>query len=342
MAYRAPGGQPLRCPLDQLAEHEPIYCGANTALHRRYPMPNELPPTIDSVAASRWAALVNPGAGEPSGSPWLHEEVARRMEERLGWIKLQPQCWAHWEPTRGGMQAHALLARRYPQAACFVTDSSVQRLALAQGRIAKPWWSPARWTAASTRFEVPPEGSAQMLWANMLLHHAADPQALMAQWHRALAVDGFLMFSCFGPDTLRELRGLYQSLGWSAPAHEFTDMHDWGDMLAQAGFAEPVMDMERITLTFETPPRLLQELRELGRNLHPGRFPGLRGRMWLARLHKALAEHLARPGDGGRLSLTFEIIYGHAFKPAPRLRVQAESQVTLEEMRAALRQRKKN
>jgi malonyl-CoA O-methyltransferase len=309
-------------------------------------MPHELPPTIDPVAAARWAALVVPnpvqGRADAGGSPWLHEEVARRMEERLGWIKLQPQRWAHWEAVRGGLQAHGLLARRYPGAECYVVDSSAARSRAAIRTLSKPWWSPARWTAAPTRFETPPEGTVQMLWSNMLLHHAADPQALMAQWHSALAVDGFLMFSCFGPDTLRELRGLYQTLGWPAPAHEFTDMHDWGDMLAQAGFAEPVMDMERITLTFETPQRLLQELRELGRNLHPGRFQGLRGRAWLAQLHQALATGMAGAAAGGPLSLTFEINYGHAFKPAPRLRLQAESQVSLEEMRVALRQRKKN
>jgi malonyl-CoA O-methyltransferase len=309
-------------------------------------MPNELPPTIDPVAAARWAALALPAAGaQPDGapgSPWLHEEVARRMEERLGWITLRPQRWAHWEPVRGGLQAHALLTRRYPDAQCFVVEPGVERSKLAIENVSKPWWSPARWKAAPQRFEAPPAAGVQMVWANMLLHHAADPQALMAQWHRALAVDGFVMFSCFGPDTLRELRGLYAALGWPAPAHEFTDMHDWGDMLVQAGFAEPVMDMERITLSFETPARLLRELRELGRNLHPGRFPGLRGRAWLAQLHQAMAARLARPEEDGRLRLTFEIIYGHAFKPAPRLRLQAESQVSLEEMRATLRQHKKN
>jgi malonyl-CoA O-methyltransferase len=148
-----------------------------------------------------------------------------------------------------------LLAQRYPDAGCFVVESSPGRLQRARDVLSKPWWHPGRWKAAPTRFEAPPEGSLQMLWANMLLHQVADPQALIAHWHRTLAVDGFLMFSCFGPDTLRELRELYRALGWPAPAHEFTDMHDWGDMLVQAGFAEPVMDMERITLTFTTPQR---------------------------------------------------------------------------------------
>jgi len=174
----------------------------------------------------------------------------------------------------------------------------------------------------------------QMLWANMALHMAADPQALIAQWHRALAVDGFLMFSCLGPDTLRELRGLYRALGWPPPGHEFTDMHDWGDMLVHAGFAEPVMDMERITLTWETPARLLAELRELGANLHPARFAGLRGRGWRARLERELDAAL-RTADG-RLALTFEIVYGHALKPAPRLRVSDQSAISLQDMRALL------
>ncbi len=297
-------------------------------------MPTQRPPTIDPLAARRWADTVR---GE---SPWLHEEVARRMEERLDWIKLQPRRWAHWDALRGGLQAHALLARRYAGAECFVVQArEPQRQAVARS-ITPPWWRLARWTRAPARLEPPPDGAAHMLWANMALHMAADPQALMAQWHRALAVDGFLMFSCLGPDTLRELRGLYESLGWPAPAHEFTDMHDWGDMLVHAGFAEPVMDMERITLTFETPERLLQELRGLGRNLHHGRFAGLRGRQWRGQLHQALSAHLAEPAQQGRLALTFEVIYGHALKPRPRLAVQPETILSLDEMRMALRQRK--
>ena len=307
-------------------------------------MTRELPPTIDPVAAARWAALPLgaglPQAGSDGASPWLHEEVARRMEERLGWIKLQPQQWVHWEAVRGGLQAHGLLARRYPKATCFVVEDSAARAKIATDALAKPWWSPARWTAAPVQVGPPPEAGVQMLWSNMLLHQVADPQALIARWHRALAVDGFLMFSCLGPDTLRELRELYLALGWPEPAHAFTDMHDWGDMLVQAGFAEPVMDMERITLTFSTPQRLLLELRELGRNLHPGRFAGLRGRGWLAHLHEALARRLPGSEPGGPLRLSFEVNYGHALRPAARARVQAESQISLEEMRRTLRQRK--
>jgi malonyl-CoA O-methyltransferase len=223
------------------------------------------------------------------------------------------------------------VARRYPQARCFVVEQQPANAQLARRALAKPWW---RLGASGPEFGAVPEGAVQMLWANMALHLSADPQALMAHWHRALAVDGFLMFSCLGPDTLRELRTLYAALGWPPPSHEFTDMHDWGDMLVHGGFAEPVMDMERITLTFDTPLRLLAELRELGANLHPARFAGLRGRHWRARLEQELDRGLR--GPDGRLALTFEIIYGHALKPLPRAKMSESSAVSLQDMRTML------
>lgn len=296
-------------------------------------MSSALPPTIDPQAAARWARSL------PAASPWLHEEVARRMEDRLQWMTLQPQAWVHWEPLRGGLQAQALLTRRYPKSECYVVETAAEHAQIASKLIAPAWWSPARWTGAPVHFGPPP-APAQMLWANMALHMAADPQALLTRWGNLLAPDGFLMFSCLGPDTLRELREVYAAQGWSVPSHTFTDMHDWGDMLVQAGFAEPVMDMERITLTFATPQRLLAELRELGRNLHPQRFGALRGRGWRTQLCTALERDGARAADG-RLQLTFEVIYGHAFKPQPRLTVRPETTVSLDEMRTALRQVKK-
>ncbi|HYF43747.1 MAG TPA: biotin synthase [Ramlibacter sp.] len=289
-------------------------------------VPDQRPPTLDPVAAEHHDAVA------PPRSPWLHEEVARRMQERLEWIRLAPAAWAHWEPVRGGLAAQALIQARYPDADCFVVEARAQRAQVAMKEIAKPWW---RWRGGRIRHGAGlDEGSVQMLWSNMALHLSAQPQALMARWHRALSVDGFLMFSCLGPDTLRELRGLYADLGWPPPAHEFTDMHDWGDMLVAAGFAEPVMDMERITLSWETPQRLLAELRELGANLHVARFAHLRGRNWRRRLEDQIASRLR--GADGRLALTFEIIYGHALKPAPRVRVSEHSAVSLEDMRSLL------
>ena len=303
--------------------------------------PSTTPPSIDPVAARRWQQLSLPH------SPWLHEEVARRMEERLQWITLQPASWLHWQPLKGGTQAHALLQQRYPQATAWAIEPDAapdvqsllqQRLESSQGQ--SGWLertlSRLRGQRLGTRTDAIAPGSIDMLWANMALHGAADPQALLAQWRSLLAVNGFLMFSALGPDTLREIRDLYQRLGWPAPTHQFTDMHDWGDMLVGAGFAEPIMDMERIVLTWASPEAALAELRGIGRNLHPQRFEGLRGRRWYAQLRDALAG-LAVPGENdGRIALSFEIIYGHAFKPPPRVSLFGESAVSLREMREML------
>ena len=300
-------------------------------------MSTERPPTIDPRAAAHWAELPHPPSC--AESPWLHEEVARRMEERLQWIVKIPQRWLHWAPLRGGLQAQELLAKRYPKSECFVLETPVERAQAATKLIAKNWWSPGNWRAKAVRFEVPAH-PVDMLWANMALHMEPDPLAVIEHWHSLVEADGFVMFSCLGPDTLRQLRAVYAEMGWPPPAHEFTDMHDWGDMLARVGFAEPVMDMEHITLTFTSVERLLAELRELGRNLHPARFAGLRGRGWRDRLLAAINQKLGKPGEGGHLELTFEVIYGHAFKPQPRIPVQPQTTVTLDAMRKALRQGK--
>jgi len=290
-------------------------------------MSTQRPPTIDPQAARRWAAQ------QSAQSPWLHEEVARRMEERLQWIVRSPASWLNWGPLQGGRQIHETLLRRYPKSSSFVQEGSAVQMQRARQQFQQAWWQ--RWLGAATQFAEPAQ-PVDMLWANMALHMDADPQELIQTWHGALAVDGFLMFSCLGPDTLRELRPVYAGLGWPAPSHDFTDMHDWGDMLVHAGFAEPIMDMERITLTYSSAESLLQELRGLGRNLHTQRFPSLRGRGWRNTLSQALEQGLRRPD--GRLELTFEVIYGHAFKPRPRLTVSSETRVSLEQMRDSLRQ----
>ncbi|GAA4423921.1 methyltransferase domain-containing protein [Acidovorax lacteus] len=293
---------------------------------------HDRPPTIDPVAAAQWRRRA------PALTPWLHEEVGRRMEERLQWILRKPAAWCDWEPVRGGLETHARIRERYPDARCHLVLDNPAHEALARRAHRQPWWSPARWRASTAlRWGDVPDASVEMLWANMALHLSADPQALLARWHRALAVDGFLMFSCLGPDTVRELRALYEACGWPPPGHAFTDMHDWGDMLVHQGFAEPIMDMERITLTFETPERLLLELRGLGRNLHPERHASLRGRGWHRQLLQSMMQRLSPAGSDGPLALTFEVIYGHAFKPTPRARLESQSTVSLQDMRSMLR-----
>jgi len=151
--------------------------------------------------------------------------------------------------------------------------------------------------------------SVELVWSNMALHWAADPLAALREFHRVLAVEGLLMFSTLGPDTLAELR----SAAGAARVHPFADMHDLGDMLVAAGFAEPVMDMERVTLVYADGDALLADLRASGQTCAlTGRARGLAGRGFLANLQARLAAQQ----HGGKLPVSYEVVYGHAWKAA--------------------------
>ena len=306
-------------PLSPAAEHKPP-----TAEHGA-------PRPVDAAALARTLARLN----RADSPPWLHGEVARRMAERLPIVRLQPQRVIDWGAFLGASQG--VLTQTYPKAQRAVLEPDPARRAASAAALLRPWWSPRRWAGAAIEVvegDEPAPGSGQLLWSNMHLHAVADPQALMRRWHRATAVDGFLMFSTLGPGSLLGLRDLYAEQGWPVPFAPFVDMHDLGDMLVAAGFADPVMDQETLTLTWASADALLAELRGLGGNADPQRVCGLRTPRWRARLGAALA---ARTDAAGRLSLDFELVYGHAFRPPPRPRMAAQTAVPLEDLRAMVR-----
>jgi malonyl-CoA O-methyltransferase len=292
------------------------------ASHRRH---------LDEAVVARWLQR----QAQAAAGPWLHGEVARRMAERLPVILSTPEVLLQWWGHIGA--SDALLQTTYPKARRVLVEPSpaLQQRSVRQATL--PWWSARRWTTLPAQVcaeaEAPAAG-AQLLWANMMLHAVADPPALMARWRRAITVDGFLMFSTLGPDTLIELRTLYRELGWGAMAPPFIDMHDLGDMLVQAGFADPVMDQEKLVLTWATPEAMLAELRGLGGNADPARQAGLRTPRWKRRLLDALRE---RAGPDGRLAQSFEIVYGHAFNPPPRHKVAAQTELPLADLRSMAR-----
>jgi malonyl-CoA O-methyltransferase len=254
------------------------------------------------------------------------------MFERLQWIRAKPRAWTHWAPLNTGTEVNRLLLAELGQRASLL-ETSDARQTLARQLYAPAWW---HWRGRQLAWQEPPQQSQDMVWANLVLHTQLDPQALLLRWHGLLQVDGFLMFSCLGPDTAVEMRVLYDELGWPAAGAQLTDMHDWGDMLVACGFAEPVMDMERLTLTFDSGERLLAELRQWGRNVHPQRFAGLRARSWKQRLLQAIEQRWPRRSDG-RLGLTVELVYGHALRAPLRLKADAVTALPLQDMRDMLK-----
>jgi malonyl-CoA O-methyltransferase len=285
---------------------------------------------LDAVAVERALRRM---AARPE-PPWLHLEAARRLAERLAPMRIEPARVLDWGAGPGG--GRDALRQRYPKAEIVAVAPDPSWQARARRSSERRWWSLGRAQVASAHVAGEPDaalGRAQLVWANMVLHGVIDPPALFARWHELLGVDGFVAFSCLGPGTLAELRELYASLGWPAPTPGFVDMHDLGDMLVAAGFADPVLDQETLTLSWANAEALLAELRQLGGNAAPDRFAGLRTPAWRRRLVAALA---ARAGADGRISLSFEIAYGHGFKAAPRVQ-GGDVAVSLDDMRAMVR-----
>ena len=260
-------------------------------------------------------------------APFLWQEAARRMAERLPLLKLQPQQLL--DIGCGWGDGLELLRQQYPGAAIRGLEPAPKLAALARRRVAGPWWKPAR-----NRIEVecasllPPPGQAQMLWSNLALPWAGDPVVAFAAWNRALAADGLLLFTTLGPDTLHELR----QLGWPTPS--FPDMHDLGDMLVGAGFAEPVMDMEMVHLSYASAEAALAELAQLGRPPGSAVATGLRTPRQWRRLLQSL-QGLA--GSDGRVSLRFELVYGHAWQPSTVRAQDGVAVIGLEQLRSSLK-----
>ncbi|MFG6465519.1 biotin synthase [Roseateles sp. BYS87W] len=267
-----------------------------------------------------------------SAAPWLHAEVASRMAERLAYIKLAPKRVLDTTPALGS--SLQVLREAYPTAEMLWHEAHPALEARAAAELAGPWWR--KWWGSAARHveRLPAVPPVDLVWSNMALHAHADLPGLLSQWQGSLAVGGFVMFSCLGPDTFIELRALWSRLGWGLPAPMWWDMHDIGDLALKAGFTDPVMDQQRLRLTWGSPEQLLADLRALGGNLSPQRRSGLLGRRW----HRQLLGELESLRDSdGRLALTLELVFGHAVKAAPRMVVAAETHVSLDSMRAALK-----
>lgn len=251
------------------------------------------------------------------------------MLERLQYIKLEPArildagCGEGHGATR--------LAERYPGARVLGLDFALPMLQAARSR--DSWLGRALrrervdYLCADFAAAPLPAASVDLVWSNLALHCAGDPQPALNELRRVLKVGGLLMFSCYGPDTLKELKRAFPAHDEAAHVHGFIDMHDLGDMLSACGYSGPVMDMEVITLTYADVDALLADLRATGQqNALAGRRRSLTGKGVFGAM-RAAYENLRRDG---RLPASFEIVYGHAWKPPQRLTEDGRAIVKLE------------
>jgi malonyl-CoA O-methyltransferase len=248
----------------------------------------------------------------------LETEIGTRMLERLDYMRVSPQRIL--DAGSGPAPQAAALAKRYPGALLLALDFSLPMLrqARALGWLARLRGARRPLAVCASLGRLPfAANSVQLLWANMVLHWAEDPRAALAEFQRVLAPGGLLMLSTLGPDTLKELR----AAAGDARVHRFADMHDVGDWLLAAGFSAPVMDMEALTLEYRGLPALLADLRASGQtSARADRPRGLAGK----HLHATLAPAGSRA--------TFEVVYGHAWKGAPRKSADGRSIVQFDRL----------
>ncbi|WP_455384762.1 malonyl-ACP O-methyltransferase BioC [Acidihalobacter prosperus] len=261
----------------------------------------------------------------------LPREIGERLLERLDVIRLQPARALDLGAGTGAV-AEALL-RRYRGAQIYAVDSAAAMLDLARRR--GGWRRRPRVVCADAGRLPLAADSLDMVVSNLMLPWCLPPDAVFAEIRRVLAPDGVLLFSTLGPDTLAELRSAWAQVDAQPHVHPFMDMHDIGDALLRAGFADPVMDAERLQVTYPDVPALLRELKSLGAgNALVGRAPGLGGRGRL----KAMIEAY-EPGADGRIRATCEVVYGLAWGAAGVPARSGEARVPLETLRRPRRAR---
>jgi malonyl-CoA O-methyltransferase len=271
-----------------------------------------------TASASLSQAEFSAAAASYDSAAFLASETGARMDERLSLTKIEPRRVADIGCATGdGIRA---LQRRYPAAQALAIDFAMPMLRVVRargGRMAQFLRKAPQVVCADAAALPLATGSLGLVWSNLMLQWFDDPQPTLLEMHRILDVGGLVMFTSFGPDTLKELREAIATTPVGAGdtpiisgLKKFHDMHDIGDMLLAAGFADPVMDMEMITVNYSHPRKFLADQRKLG----------VRRQLLGERSWQAWRQIFAawRPNSDGKFPASFEIVYGHAWKAAPR------------------------
>ena len=266
----------------------------------------------------------------------VQREVGNRLLERFDVMRIAP---AHILDVGCGPGTHtAALSARFPEAIVTAIDHAPAMVGRAAPAATGLW---ARWSTLGKQQRIRglvsemaalplPREYADVLWSNFALQWGNDLPGLLAEWNRVLKIGGVIMFTAPGPDTLIELRRAISKAGEDADSRvqRYTDLHDIGDMLIHAGFADPVMDMEVITLEYATAAALWRDLKAQGAtNSMRTRPRGLLTPRKLRAIESALDG--ARKANGP-IRISVEVIYGHAWKVAPKRTAQGHGIVRLE------------
>jgi malonyl-CoA O-methyltransferase len=269
------------------------------------------------------------------GAAVLHAEVRDNLLSRLDLMALTPRVVVD-AGAGTGHGSHTLI-RRYPKALVIALDSSARMLQAAGRR--QTWLRRFACVCADAERLPLADGSVDLILSNLMLQWC-NPDAVFSEFRRVLAPHGLLSFTTLGPDTLHELRSAWGEVDSHPHVHQFTDMHDIGDALVRGGFASPVLDVERYTLTYPDVRGVAADLKATGaRNATLGRARGLTGRRQFTAMQTAY-ETFRRDG---RLPATYEVVFAHAWSPGTDTRRgnQEDATVSLDDIKQQLRARRR-
>lgn len=251
----------------------------------------------------------------------LQKQVREEMISRLDLVKINPQVILD-AGCGTGLASHAL-QKRFSKAQVVSLDFAypmLQKIRKTRGTLGfgyqlKSLFSSAKQSLVCADIEALPLASAStgLVFSNLALQWCNDLDAALQEFHRVLQPEGLLMFSTFGPDTLKELRASTGAASGNAytSVSRFIDMHDIGDAVVRAGFSAPALDVERFTLTYDDVKSVMRDLKNIGaHNATDGRARGLLGRSFFAKLEAQYEQFRQK----GKLPATFEVVYGHAWR----------------------------
>lgn len=262
-------------------------------------------------------------------------EIGERLFERLQYLTIKPRYILDLGCGPGVFSAR--LKKYYPHAEVIGFDLAYNMLMQAKSK--QGWLK--KWPLVAGDMSAMPfaSGLFDLVFANQVVHWSPSLASLMREINRVMNKDGCLMFSTLGPDTFCELKQAPQELDKHAHVNEFMDMHDIGDCLLAEHFLDPVVDMEVLTAHYSGLPQLLHALKAQGvRNMNPLRNSGLTGRQSWRRFEQTVTQYLTAQGQ---YPLTYEVIYGHAWKGEPRHTTEGtETLISVEQLRKTYQKHK--
>jgi malonyl-CoA O-methyltransferase len=236
----------------------------------------------------------------------LQARIREQLLQRLDFVRLEPALVI--DAGSGTGRATRELKRRFREADVVALDIAPGMLREASHQ--QGWWRRFERVCADAQRLPFADSSVGLLFSNLMLQWCDDLDAVLAEFRRVLQPHGLLTFTTFGPDTLKELRVAWRAADARTHVHRFIDMHDIGDALVRTGLAEPVLDVEHFTLTYDDVRDLMRDLKSIGaHNVSAGRPAGLVGRGRLEAMKQAYEQFR----QDGRLPATYEVVFGQAW-----------------------------